>query len=493
MDDEIIDEDYGQYDDDEDYDHGDYDNTLTKMSSQRTLVWKTTNDIYEVIDSKVKDQQETLSLSYDDTLIIYKYFQWNKDKMDQEYFNKTEIIQKNAGLIYNGMPKAVTPSTKNFICPVCYDTVSEIDYLPCNQAICKSCWRQYIIDKTLGNQLHMFFKCPFEGCSLVVPQSFIFKYLKDDKEKQDYKRNLGRVYCSESKTMKWCPAPGCDYAVENTHFTHQYVQCIQCNTSFCFKCGKEHHSPCTCDMVHEWELKNSSESENLRWIQLYTKLCPKCRKPIEKNQGCNHMTCRPPNGCGFEFCWLCLGDWKTHGEATGGFYKCNKFENMNQDEKDNKKKEFDKEKSLLEKYIFYFERFNNNQKAEKQAKEDQIKISSLIKDIHDKLGQDQQYLQFLNEANNFLIDGRRCLKWTYCFGFYLDPKKKDLFEDQQSYLEKTIESLHSKIEKTDFKKRFLDDLKIKEFDQYKIEIVNLTQAGIKFKKGILESYESGTF
>lgn len=81
------------------------------------------------------------------------------------------------------------------------------------------------------------------------------------------------------------------------------------------------------------------------------------------------MTCRPPNGCGYEFCWLCLGEWKTHGEKTGGYYKCNKYEDMSQNEKDNKKKEFDKEKSQLEKYIFYFERYNNNNKAEKQAKD----------------------------------------------------------------------------------------------------------------------------
>lgn len=43
---------------------------------------------------------------------------------------------------------------------------------------------------------------------------------------------------------------------------------------------------------------------------------------------------------------------------------------------------------MLEKYIFYFERFNNNQKAEKQAKADQIKVANLIKEIHDKIGLD---------------------------------------------------------------------------------------------------------
>ncbi len=46
-----------------------------------------------------------------------------------------------------------------------------------------------------------------------------------------------------------------------------------------------------CETVHKWVLKNSAESENLNWILAHTKQCPKCKRPIEKNQGCMHMTC----------------------------------------------------------------------------------------------------------------------------------------------------------------------------------------------------------
>ena len=46
-----------------------------------------------------------------------------------------------------------------------------------------------------------------------------------------------------------------------------------------------------CETVHRWILKNSAESENLNWILAHTKQCPKCKRPIEKNQGCMHMTC----------------------------------------------------------------------------------------------------------------------------------------------------------------------------------------------------------
>eukprot|EP00494_Astrolonche_serrata_P032430 UN32699 len=66
----------------------------------------------------------------------------------------------------------------------------------------------------------------------------------------------------------------------------------------------------------------------MQWILARTKKCTQCRVPIEKNQGCNHMTCR---NCKHEFCWLCKGAWKDHGSATGGYYKCNIYDKKKAD------------------------------------------------------------------------------------------------------------------------------------------------------------------
>ena len=61
-----------------------------------------------------------------------------------------------------------------------------------------------------------------------------------------------------------------------------------------------------CETIKKWLIKNSAESENLNWIIANTKPCPKCKRPIEKNQGCMHMTC---SQCKHQFCWLCLADY----------------------------------------------------------------------------------------------------------------------------------------------------------------------------------------
>lgn len=50
--------------------------------------------------------------------------------------------------------------------------------------------------------------------------------------------------------------------------------------------------------------------ESLAWIESNSTLCPSCKIPIQKIEGCDHMTCRKPGGCGKEFCWICQADWK---------------------------------------------------------------------------------------------------------------------------------------------------------------------------------------
>lgn len=129
-------------------------------------------------------------------------------------------------------------------------------------------------------------------------------------------------------------------------------------------------------MVDKWDLKNNSESENVQWIIANTKNCPNCKRPIEKNHGCNHMECR---SCKYGFCWICLGKWSEHNNTSGGYYKCNKFVEENSD----KDKKRETAKNELNKYLFYFDRYNNHQKSEKHALELIPVMKLKMKQLHD--------------------------------------------------------------------------------------------------------------
>lgn len=134
---------------------------------------------------------------------------------------------------------------------------------------------------------------------------------------------------------------------------------------------------------------------------------------------------------------------------------------------------------MLEKFIFYFDRFHNNRKAEEKAKETLKTINSTYQKLHDEMKYDTSELQFLIDSGEFLIQARKNLKYTYVYGFFLDgekqQKEKDLFEFNQAYFESNCEKLHELLEKKNTSE-FFDNTKREMFYKYKQELIDITQA-----------------
>lgn len=326
------------------------------------------------------------------------------------------------------------------------ENVGELIALNCGHGCCNTCWQGYLHCQVDGGKACVQARCPQHKCRLVVPAGFFQRFCDAPRAKR-YEDWCFRTYVEDNPAVKWCTNPaGCTFACECRVGGPIEIRC-GCNFAWCWGCGEEAHRPADCGLVSQWNAKNSIESENIQWIKSNTKKCPKCRKPIEKNQGCNHMRCTQNGGCGHEFCWICLGDWSKHGQDTGGSYRCNIYNESEQGRhKGDGTNEEDKDE--LGRYMFYFERFSDHDRGMKLTESEKTYIDGKTRILHAVHGFDVADLQFLYDALKQVRVCKRVLKWTYVYSFYLTAvgPERNLFEHLQKDLEEKTDSLHEMLE-----------------------------------------------
>ena len=208
------------------------------------------------------------------------------------------------------------------------------------------------------------------------------------------------------------------------------VTCDLCLTEQCFNCNRYWHDPISCEYLTKWEKKCADDSETELWITVNTRPCPKCGVNIEKNSGCNHMTCKNAS-CRYDFCWICMGDWKAHGNS---WYQCNMKKPKSKDgtgerstqEELEKKSEEDRKlaKQYLDKYEHCFGRYSIH--AASLKLEMDLKISMVKKQeyLQDYLNISYTETRFLEQAFNVLCLCRRTIMYCYIFQYYLVPNEE---------------------------------------------------------------------
>jgi ariadne-1 len=254
------------------------------------------------------------------------------------------------------------------------------------------------------------------------------------------------------------------------------VRCV-CGTHFCLRCGNEAHAPVLCAQLLLWAEKCRNESETANWILANTKKCPKCSIRIEKNQGCNHMTCR---SCQYDFCWTCMGDWKAHGTSTGGYYKCNRYEPDAGAGLPDEANDAARAKAELDRYLHYYKRYANHEQSGRLAVRNQSLTESRMVALQESLVNTSWIdVQFLKGAAEQLVVCRRVLKYTYCFAYYLpEGKEKNLFEYLQENLEKNTEHLTG-----------LTEMPIEQINR--AEMINYTRVTERFLQNLLQGVSEG--
>ncbi|CEL59307.1 E3 ubiquitin-protein ligase arih1l OS=Danio rerio GN=arih1l PE=2 SV=1 [Rhizoctonia solani AG-1 IB] len=94
------------------------------------------------------------------------------------------------------------------------------------------------------------------------------------------------------------------------------ITCRRCGSKSCFQHDVVWHDGFTCS---EYDAhRRPVNIDTADYLRRYTKVCPHCSRMVEKIDGCDHMVCVRPGGCGSEFCWVCLADWtpiRTYGNS----------------------------------------------------------------------------------------------------------------------------------------------------------------------------------
>lgn len=277
-------------------------------------------DGYKIIDSDelrttmsalVEDISSVLAIHPYAAAALLRHNSWNKESVIDSFCTDPDKAKEAAGI--SKFIVDLTTTKQGKVCGICRDEVPAKDLVAigCNHFFCRACYTQYLISKVDEGVGCPLTRCPEFRCTEVVTENF-FRSLAPAEKLATYSRYNLKSFVDMSSSFRWCPGRGCDYIAMGSNQLRAVL--CKCGMLFCFRCGEEAHVPASCDDMVTWAEKCRNESETANWILANTRKCPKCCTRIEKNQGCNHMTCRQ---CKFEFCWICMGPWTEHGANTG--------------------------------------------------------------------------------------------------------------------------------------------------------------------------------
>jgi len=190
---------------------------------------------------------------------------------------------------------------------------------------CVDCFGQHIKARATEASI----KCMVPECDYRIKQYELQKYMT----RRAFKKRDERVtanalpsLCEAGEKLTYCPEQ-CGWCCigDICPGVPRPTPCGKCDKEFCHKCGAKwttvrggstvSHSNIECDqyaLVCKTARQAEEERLSLAKVAEITKPCPQCQKPIEKNNGCNHMTCAILHGgCGYQFCWTCLGGYRT--------------------------------------------------------------------------------------------------------------------------------------------------------------------------------------
>ena len=192
-------------------------------------------------------------------------------------------------------------------CCVCYEDLPPNLFSPCSDDcagnVCETCVTRQVIEQVnAGTSIIHCASCsvnkPNERRSEKSELSLDYLRVVLGEHHRDVLAQLTEIMTLRSLDSENynCPYPECGALmhIEPTSGKQfNIIRCITCGKKSCYECKSSWHEGYSCD---QWKHRETDEARNTKLAEEYlrqngSKLCPGCRMPTIKNEGCDHMKC----------------------------------------------------------------------------------------------------------------------------------------------------------------------------------------------------------
>lgn len=296
------------------------------MSGERLAEWLMSRLQAETNRYDMRANELTTQIAFEEEYNADLRRRWTKEETafnDRQFVRQMKNEQKSSGIRMSleernyevlGRKGGYKPRG-GYNCTVCMSDyeIKEILVLSCGHYWCISCMRHYFKAKIDDNQC-MEIKCCDPSCKTVINYEEVRLCLEPEMFER-YERFVLEAGLKKDPDCRWCPKPGCETAMFGDK-SSPMMQCPSCDYKFCFNCDTdEWHDGASCEDFQRWKKENGqADVKYEEWKKQNTKECPQCHTPIQKNGGCDHMTCA---NCRYEFYWHNLAPYPG-GRGGGG-------------------------------------------------------------------------------------------------------------------------------------------------------------------------------
>ena len=210
--------------------------------------------------------------------------------------NRLIVESRTGGFVDQTLPGDIEKET----CPICTDETSHPEQLGCGHTYCSECFRHYLESASHTKTFPLVCIGDEGACKIPISIPQIRRFLQPQIFQALVEVAFRSYLDQHAQELKFCTTPDCQQIYRHSPNT-RILQCPSCFSTICSACDEEAHEGMTCQerRLH----KDPAEQDRLfnEWAARNGKRCPECRSVVEKNDGCNHMTCH----CGAHFCWTC--------------------------------------------------------------------------------------------------------------------------------------------------------------------------------------------